>query len=427
MYPAEVMKCSSETEKPPMHRRDFLKRSGLLGLARPALATALGAGSLFTSGRLFAAPQTDTRLLVVFMRGAYDSANLLVPYSSDFYYETRPTIAVPRPDSQDGAALPLTPEWALHPALKDSLLPLYQKKQLAFVNFVGSEDLSRSHFETQNTIELGQALKGSRDYGSGFLNRLAQELTVDTARPGAFTRQLPLVLSGTLDVPNIALSGAAKASSYTDRQKALIQEMYRGTPLEGQVSEGFNVRNASAEVIQAEMAAADGEALSAKGLQGEIRRIATLMREQFNIGFVDVGGWDTHVNQGSATGQLASRFDTLGQALAGFANGMGSAWDRTVVVVVSEFGRTFRENGSKGTDHGHGTTYWVLGGGVQGGRIAGEQVKVAADTLHQDRDFPVLNDYRQVLGGLFQRMYGLDDRRLQKVFPGAKPTDLKLV
>src|SRR5690606_10544424 len=118
--PTEVMKCPSETEKTPMHRRDFLKHSGLLALARPALATALGAGSLFTSGQLFAAPQIDTRLLVVFMRGAYDNANLLVPYSSDFYYETRPTISVPRPGSQDGAALPLTPEWALHPALKDS-------------------------------------------------------------------------------------------------------------------------------------------------------------------------------------------------------------------------------------------------------------------------------------------------------------------
>nr|MBF0682044.1 DUF1501 domain-containing protein [Pseudomonas sp.] len=387
-----------------MHRRSLLKHASLLALARPALATVLGTGSLFSSGRLIAAPRTDSRLLVVFMRGAYDSANLLVPSSSDFYYEARPTIAVPRPGSQDGAALALNADWALHPALQDTLLPLYQKKQLAFVNFVGSEDLSRSHFETQNTIELGQALQGNRDHRSGFLNRLAQELTRDTARPGAFTRQLPLILNGKLDVPNIALAGAAKNSSYTDQQKALIQEMYRGTPLEAQISEGFSVRNATAEAIQTEMEAADGNAVSAKGLQGEIRRIATLMREQFNIGFVDVGGWDTHVNQGGATGQLANRFNTLGQALAGFAEGMGSAWDKTVVVVVSEFGRTFRENGNKGTDHGHGTVYWVLGGGVEGGRIAGEQVKVAADTLHQDRDFPVLNDYRQVLGGLFQRM-----------------------
>lgn len=409
-----------------MHRREFLKRTGLLTVARPALA-ALGTGSLFASGRLFAAPQTDNRLLVVFMRGAYDCANLLVPSSSDFYYEARPTIAIPRPGSQPGAALALTADWALHPALQHTLLPLYQKKQLAFVGFTGSEDLSRSHFETQNTIELGQALRGNRDYRSGFLNRLAQELTRDSARPGAFTRQLPLILSGKLEVPNIAPAGAARDSSYTQQQKALIQSMYRGTPLEEQISEGFSVRNATAEAIQTEMEAADGDAVSAKGLQGDIRRIATLMREQFNIGFVDVGGWDTHVSQGGATGQLAKRFETLGQAMAGFAQGMGSAWDKTVVVVVSEFGRTFRENGNKGTDHGHGTVYWVLGGGVHGGRIAGEQVKVAHDTLHQDRDFPVLNDYRQVLAGLFQRMYGLDSGRLQRVFPGAQATDLTLV
>src|SRR5690606_23042671 len=118
----------------PMHRRDFLKRTGMLALTRPA-GGVLGTGSLFAGGRLFAAPQTDSSLLVVFMRGAYDSANLLIPSSSDFYYESRPTIAVPRPGSQDGAALALNADWALHPAMKDSLLPLYQKKQLAFVGF----------------------------------------------------------------------------------------------------------------------------------------------------------------------------------------------------------------------------------------------------------------------------------------------------
>jgi uncharacterized protein (DUF1501 family) len=144
------------------------------------------------------------------------------------------------------------------------------------------------------------------------------------------------------------------------------------------------------------------------------------------VGFVDVGGWDTHVAQGGAEGQLAVRLQQLGGGLAAFAAEMGPAWRETVVVVISEFGRTFRENGNRGTDHGHGSVYWLLGGAVRGGRVAGEQVRVARGTLFQDRDYPVLNEYRGLLGGLLERMYGLSDAQLEKVFPGAKPADLAL-
>jgi len=409
-----------------MHRRDFLKKAGSLALSRPALASA-AAGSLFSGGRLLAAPQSDARLLVVFLRGGYDSANLLVPYSSDFYYETRPRIAVPQPGSRSDTALELTADWALHPYLRDSLLPLYQKKQLAFVAFAGSDDLSRSHFETQTTLELGQALRGSRDYRSGFLNRLAQELGRDTSRPCAFTSELPLILNGRLDVHNIGMDDAVRDSPFSDRQKAMLDAMYQGAELRDKVHEGFAMRHAAADAIRREMQAAGGKAVSAPGLAGDLRRVAVLMREQFNIGFVEVGGWDTHVNQGGASGLLASRLQALGQGLAGLAQGMGKTWDKTVVMVVSEFGRTFRENGNGGTDHGCGTVYWVLGGGVRGGRIAGEQVQVAASTLNDDRDFPVLNDYRQMLGGVFQRMYGLNPAQLQRIFPGGKAGDLGLV
>jgi uncharacterized protein (DUF1501 family) len=155
--------------------------------------------------------------------------------------------------------------------------------------------------------------------------------------------------------------------------------------------------------------------------------MAGLMQGRFNIGFIDVGGWDTHVNQGNAQGQLANLLTSLGQGLAGFADQMGTAWRHTVVVVISEFGRTFRENGTHGTDHGHGSVYWVLGGTLQGGRLAGEQIQVAAQTLNQSRDFPVLTDYRALLGGIFRRMYSLDAARIDRVFPSATPRDLGLV
>jgi len=151
------------------------------------------------------------------------------------------------------------------------------------------------------------------------------------------------------------------------------------------------------------------------------------MRGGYRLGFVDVGGWDTHVGEGGAQGYLATRLDELGRGLAALAAAMGDAWRDTVVLVVSEFGRTFRENGNRGTDHGHGTVYWALGGGLRGGRVAGEQLRVARDTLFQNRDYPVLNEYRALLGGLFGRVYGLDGEALARIFPGTAPQDFALV
>jgi uncharacterized protein (DUF1501 family) len=150
------------------------------------------------------------------------------------------------------------------------------------------------------------------------------------------------------------------------------------------------------------------------------------MNSRYNLGFVDIGGWDTHVDQGAAAGYLANRLAELGRGLAAFAQASGPTWQDTVVVVISEFGRTFRENGDRGTDHGHGSVYWVLGGGINGGRLVGGQVKVEPATLFQNRDYPVINEYRALLGGLFARLYGLRGDRLQKVFPGVKPRELGL-
>ncbi|HTH08260.1 MAG TPA: DUF1501 domain-containing protein [Acidovorax sp.] len=403
-------------------------------LHRRHLLQALGASALgITSASVLAAPRAqDVRFLLVFLRGGYDCASLLVPTASSYYYETRPNIAIARP-GQDGGALQLTVDWGLHPALAQSMLPLYQKRQLAFVPFTGTDDLSRSHFDTQDSLELGQPLGGRRDFRSGFLNRLVAELnpraggTTPTVQPMAFTSTLPLALRGALDVPNTALSAAAGRTGVDARQAELIASMYQGTRLAAPVNEGFATRDEVARTMQGEMEAASRNALSTKGFEGTARRMARLMQTRYQLGFVDVGGWDTHVAQGAATGALANRLEELGRGLAGFADEMGPAWKSTVVVVVSEFGRTFRENGNRGTDHGHGTVFWVLGGGVGGGRIAGEQQALTATTLFQNRDYPVLNDYRSVLGGLFARLYGLDLAAVARVFPGAKAADLRLV
>jgi uncharacterized protein (DUF1501 family) len=382
---------------------------------------------LTVAGRVWAAPATDARLLVVFLRGAYDAANVLVPVASDFYYSSRPTLAVARPDvGNPNSALSLSAEWGLHPALRDSIFPLWAKREVAFVPFAGtSDDVTRSHFETQDTIELGQSVGGSRDYRSGFMSRLAAELA--RAKPIAFTEQLPLVFRGKTQIPNIGLNSVGKPG-VDDRQAELIKQMYTQSTLASAVSEGFRVRDDVYRSISQEMAAANRGAVSPRGFELSARRIGRLMREQFNLGFVDVGGWDTHVNQGAATGYLADRLGELGRALAGFSEEIGQAgWRDTVVVVISEFGRTFRENGDRGTDHGHGSVYWVMGGGINGGRVAGEQLKIEQANLFQNRDYPVLTDYRAMFAGLFQRLYGLDGSGVQRIFPGVHPAELGLV
>ncbi|RZL94497.1 MAG: DUF1501 domain-containing protein [Variovorax sp.] len=401
-------------------------------MQRRHLLKALTAAPLTgTAGRLLAAPAArGSKLLVVFLRGGYDGANLLVPYASPFYYEARPRIAVARPGEIQGA-LPLDPRWGLHPALAASVMPLYAKGQAAFLPFAGTDDLSRSHFETQDSIELGQALDGNRDYRSGFLNRLTGVLNGQApAEAIAFTNQLPISLRGDARAANMAL-GAVGRQAIDERQSKVIQAMYRDTALGNTVAEGFAVRDEVLRAVKVEMDAASRNAMTAKGFELVARRMARLMRERFDIGFVDVGGWDTHVGQGAGTGYLATRLEELGRGVAGFAEEMGGdQWRDTVVVVLSEFGRTFRENGNGGTDHGHGTVYWLLGGGLSaqaGGRVIGEQAEVSQPALFQNRDWPVLNEYRAVFGGLFARMYGLSRAQLDRVFAGVAPRDLRLV
>lgn len=417
-----------------MQRRHLLHAGAALAAGLPFSARLMGA---------HAASPGAPRFLMVFLRGGYDANSLLVPLDSPFYREVRPNIAIPRAAEGVKGAIALDSDWGLHPALENSVLPLVRQGQACFVPFAGTDDTSRSHFETQDGIELGrgaQAQAGAqRDFDSGFLNRLAAvlqqgqggEASRDTI---AFTDQLPLVLRGEVSVANLSLKNEPKAGD--ERLRQALNTMYQGHPLGPRVAEAFAVRDQAARDVAAsapapmagEMVAANRNAINAKGFELEARRMARLMRERYSLGFVDVGGWDTHVGQGAATGYLASRFEELGRGLAAYAEEMGEAsWRNTVVVVLSEFGRTMRENGNRGTDHGHGSVHWVLGGGLATAGVAGEQQRIEARTLFQNRDMPVLNEYRALLGGLFARQFGLNAGQLQKVFPGAQVRDLRLV
>ena len=392
---------------------------------RALLAHLAAVPALTLAGRLYAVPSSPARFLLVFLRGGYDCANLLVPYSSGYYYEARPRIAIARPHpGVDAGALPLDSDWALAPAVRETIGPMYERREVAFIPFAGTDDLSRSHFETQDTVELGQPVGGARDFRSGFLARLAQVL--NGCAPISFTDALPLAFHGTGDIPNISLKALPKPV-FDARQAQILQSMYAGHHLHDAVTDGLELRQEVARKMEDEMLAANRGAITTRGFELEAGRIARLMRESYNLGFVDVGGWDTHVNEGGARGGLATNLESLGRGLRTFADTMGAEWPHTVIVVVSEFGRTFRENGNGGTDHGHGSVYWVLGGAVRGGRIAGAQVRVDRATLFQDRDYPVLNPCRALLAGLFSRLWGLSTVQLERVFPSSESVDLGLI
>src|SRR5215831_7374491 len=227
-----------------MNRRQFLSASAALS-------------TLTVSGRLYAGPVDSPRFLLVFLRGGYDCANVLIPYSSDFYYEARPHIAVAKPDAAiETGALELDANWALTPALRETIGKLYGQNQAAFIPFAGTDDLSRSHFETQDSIEMGQATPGGEssssqvDYHSGFLGRLSTLLT--GARPIAFTDSLPLIFRGSADIPNVSLKGVGKPS-FDQRQSAILASMYSGHHLSAAVTDGLELRQQVAQAMADEM------------------------------------------------------------------------------------------------------------------------------------------------------------------------------
>lgn len=395
-------------------------------MSRRRLLAATAAAGMMPHTRLYASPAGLPKLLMVFLRGAYDSSSVLVPRGNSFYQESRPTLAIP--SSGAGAAAMLDGDWGLAPVLVPNLMPFWRAGEMAFLPFSGNSNMSRSHFETQDFFEVGLPSSKAGIAGtSGFMNRLAGVLQARKAEvlPLAFTSQLPLTFRGPVPIVNIVPKPPARTSSAQSSRVAKLARMYAGdAELGARVSAGFAVgANVSAALAQ-EMERSGKGAMGANDFEGAAQRVGAVMRSEVNLGFIDVGGWDTHVQQ---FGGHNFSLGVLARGLAGFARVMGPAWQQALVIVVSEFGRTFRENGAGGTDHGHGTSFWLLGGAVKSARIAGAQVRISRATLNQDRDYPVLNDYRSSLGGIFQRLYGLDAAALAKVFPGSKPLDLGLV
>ena len=404
-----------------MQRRQFLNAfaasAGLmLPLGPHAWAATMAPGS---------SSPTAKKLIVVMLRGAVDGLNVVAPVADPEYARLRPNIALARPGTED-SALNLDGYFGLHPALAP-LMPLWEQKKLAFVHASGSPDASRSHFDAQDYME--SATPGVKSTQDGWMNRLLAQLPGESTPTRALSigPVMPRILSGHAAAMNLANGAAGVKNNVLDRPALAnaFDQLYMGHERFGKAY--LDGRDAHREVMvaatnnpmMAEMQMADGGAPLPNGFPDDASRLATLMRNDPNIqlAFFALGGWDTHANQGAATGQLANRLAPLGQGLAVLAQRLGPMFDDTVIVVMSEFGRTARENGNKGTDHGHGNAMWLLGGKVNGGKVHGDWRGLADNQLNEGRDLPVTTDFRRVLAQVGERHLRLSDAALGKSFP----------
>lgn len=396
-------------------------------LTRRALIKSLAAAGccslaqLGLGGFVAQAATSGRRLVVVLLRGAIDGLSVVVPHGDPRYYAIRAAIAL-QPPGEAGGVLDLDGHFGLHPAL-EPLLPFWQGGELAFVLNAGSMDATRSHFDAQQYME--SATPGVKSTVDGWMNRLLAALSgTDPSRAISFDEPLPAILSGSMPVVDMPLgeNWLEPDAAQSDPFKAVYDMLYGGSdPLSLAYQQEALARAellAQLAVHADELARAGGSGVAA--FQQQARLIGTVLAEspQNTLAFMSFTGWDTHVNQGNGQGSLAKLLGGLGAGLGDLAAGLGGAWASTVVVVMSEFGRTARENGNHGTDHGHGNAMWLLGGAVAGGRFHGEWLGLDEASLHEGRDLPVTTDFRAVLATVLTDHLGLQGAALAQVFPG---------
>jgi len=441
---------SPATAHPLLQRRSVLGLGALsaLSLAAPGVWAQAVPGSL-----------GNGRLVVVFLRGAYDGLSAFVPYADKDYYALRPNIAIPAPDGTAQTAIKLDKTFALHPALAP-LFPLWQQGVLSFVPAAGLPVPNRSHFDAQYQMEIAQG--GKTSSAPGWLNTTAGiGKSAANGANGAVALGVgeanPAILSGQAAAVRLIPRGQSAERTgvlANDKTRQALMDLYAG---DDKLSEAFRQgagsrmqsaqelteqrtaraekmaqdakrmadRNldrdgvpASAQALNAQMLAASNGAADPVGLQLDAQHLGTLMRNdrKLRLGFLSAGGWDTHANQGAATGQLANNLGNLARGIAQLRQDFSEPGD--VVIVMSEFGRTSAENGTRGTDHGFGNAMWLMGNRVAGGRWHG--VWTGLGQLNEGRDLPAHHDYRGVLGQVLRGAFGLGDSQMADVLPGAK-------
>jgi len=360
------------------------------------------------------------RLVVIFQRGAADGLNIVVPHAESGYYSMRPTIAIPRQQVID-----LDGFFGLHPAMS-SFKPLWDQGHLAIVHAAGSPDATRSHFDAQDYMESGTpGLKSTED---GWLNRAIREGEAAKApspfRAIALGSALPRMLSGTapaVAVSNVNDFGVGGRGPAAQPVANTFEAMYAqsvDSVLHGTGQETFDAVKMLKAADPSKYTPAPGANYPRGPLGNALRQVAQLMKADLGVevAFSDVGGWDHHVNEGSVQGQIAQRVGDLAQAMSAFWIDLGDLAESTVVVTMSEFGRTARENGNRGTDHGHANVMFVMGGPVKGRRVYGRWPGLAPEQLYEGRDLALTTDFRTVLSELVYKHLG--NRNLNSVFPG---------
>jgi uncharacterized protein (DUF1501 family) len=391
-------------------RRTFLKSTGLgflaLGLPPSFLVRAAGAES---SGR-------GKALIVVFQRGGMDGLNVVVPFKDNAYYALRPSIAVKEPASGEERAIDLDGYFGLHPALSP-LKAIYDGGKLAIIHAAGSPDNSRSHFDAQDYMELGTP--GIKSTPEGWLNRyLSEKRGADTPFRGvAVNPQTPRMMAGA--APTLSMSSIEEFRLRNVAMAPTLEKLYANStdPLFRQG--GKSLFDAMAKLRAIESKIPQSTATYPAGRFGVgLKQIARLIKADvgLEIAFTEIEGWDTHVAEGGATGQLANRLKELGEGLTAFYQDLGDRMEDVVLVTMSEFGRTARENGNRGTDHGHANVMFVLGGKVRGGKVYGRWPGLAPEVLYESRDLDLTTDYRTVCGEILARH--MAQRELTRIFPG---------
>ena len=397
-------------------RRVFLRNSALAVVgttAIPSFLTRAAFGSIEPATRV-------KRLVVIFQRGAADGLNIVVPHGETAYYAMRPSISVPHKEVLD-----LDGFFGLHPSLA-SLHPLWDQKHLAIVHAAGSPDPTRSHFDAQDFMESGTpGLKATPD---GWLNRCLHSLKTSgdqsAFRAIALGPALPRILTGAeraVAVNNIndfAVGGRNPNANPIANTFEAMYDQSVDSVLHGTGQETFDAVKMLKAANPAKYKPAPGADYPRGRFSDSLKQLAQLIKANLGvqIAFADIGGWDHHVNEGSTQGQIANILREFSQSLSAFWTDLGDLAEDTVVVTMSEFGRTARENGNRGTDHGHANVMFVMGGPVKGGKVYGQWPGLDQGQLYEGRDLAVTTDFRRVLGEAVARHLG--NSRLDQVFPG---------
>jgi uncharacterized protein (DUF1501 family) len=404
-----------------MNRRYFIK-SGGIALASFGVMTSAPSFLKRALAETVAGGRRKT-LIAIFQRGAVDGLNVVVPYGEHAYYDQRPSIAIPKPDGGSEAAINLDGFFGLHPALAP-FKPLWDSKRLAIVHASGSPDNTRSHFDAQDYMESGTP--GVKSTTDGWLNRYLQvkpESEKSLFRAVSMTQTMPRVMQG--KAPTLAISNLADFNIRAGQSSAALQggfeAIYDQTVndvLHGTGKETFEAINYLKQVNPGQYKPENGATYPNTPFGNALRQTAQLIKSGvgLEVAFADIGGWDTHVNEGNQQGQLSNLLRQFSSAIAALYIDLGARMDDVVILTMSEFGRTVRENGNRGTDHGHANAMFVVGNSIRGGKVYGDWPGLKNDQLYEGRDLTLTTDFRDVFGEIAYKHLGAAN--LKSIFPG---------